>query len=67
MRPFLQWRLNSKAFIKQPLGRWNILKCEKALDKRIAMANTDHCGPCSYEEYLDYEKKKEENLKASIS
>jgi len=50
-------RLFSRTIKKTPLGRWNLIRCEKALERRIAMANTDHCGPCSYEE-LDFAKKK---------
>ena len=45
---FKYFRVESKK--KQVLGRWNLLKCDKALERRIALANTDHCGPCSYEE-----------------
>lgn len=35
----------SKQQIK-PLGRWNIEKCEKKIDKKIDFSNEDHCGPC---------------------
>ena len=29
----------------KPLGRWNLIY-DHRLQKRIDMANTDHCGPC---------------------
>jgi len=29
-----------------PLGRWNIESCHKKLNKKIDLANEDHCGPC---------------------
>ena len=50
-------RFFSRTTKKTPLGRWNLLRCEKALERRIGMANTDHCGPCGYEE-LHFAKKK---------
>ena len=31
-----------------PLGRWNITYNKKELDKKIYLANQDHCGPCGY-------------------
>ena len=39
-----------KPFPNVPLGRWNILRCDISLERRVALANTDHCGPCSSEE-----------------
>ena len=32
------------------LGRWCFLENNAALQKRIDMANIDHCGTCSFEE-----------------
>jgi len=29
-----------------PLGRWNINYCNDVINKKIDLANTDHCGPC---------------------
>lgn len=29
-----------------PLGRWNIDYCSKKMDRKIDLANEDHCGPC---------------------
>ena len=28
------------------LGRWNIEYCNKKLNRKIDLANEDHCGPC---------------------
>jgi hypothetical protein len=28
------------------LGRWNIEKCNKKIDRKIDLSNEDHCGPC---------------------
>lgn len=33
-----------------PNGRWSILESNRALQRRIDMANIDHCGPCSFDE-----------------
>jgi len=30
----------------QPLGRWKVEKCNNKLNRKIDMANEDHCGPC---------------------
>lgn len=32
----------------QVLGRWNYVDSEKALNRKIDMANVDNCGPCLY-------------------
>ena len=29
-----------------PQGRWRIEKCNVKRDKRVDLANEDHCGPC---------------------
>ncbi len=37
-------------FVKEPvvlLGRWNIVYCEKKINKKIDLSNEDHCGTCS--------------------
>ena len=52
------WPRFSRTINKTPLGRWNLIRCERALERRVALANTDHCGPCSYEE-LDFANAKE--------
>ena len=31
---------------KITLGRWGSVENKKSLDRRIDMANEDHCGPC---------------------
>ena len=28
------------------LGRWNYTKCSNELERKIYLANYDHCGPC---------------------
>ncbi len=28
------------------LGRWNYTKCNNELERKIYLANYDHCGPC---------------------
>ena len=32
---------------KIPLGRWTYVKGKKQLDKKIDLANEDHCGVCN--------------------
>ena len=52
-------------FFKQKptkLGRWSLLECNDALQKRIDMANIDHCGPCGFEQIS-----KNKNNKFSIA
>lgn len=38
----------SKLFMKDKiiLGRWNINYTKDKLDRKIYLANHDHCGPC---------------------
>ena len=40
----------NKYFIHKPpqLGRWGTVTCSDALQKRIDLANIDHCGPCGH-------------------
>ena len=41
--------LKNSFFQKQPavlLGRWNIVYCEKKINKKIDWANEDNCGVC---------------------
>jgi hypothetical protein len=38
-----------KKFTREPatqLGRWNIDTCVNKTNKKIDLANEDHCGPC---------------------
>ncbi len=28
------------------LGRWNLDYCKKKINRKIDLANEDHCGPC---------------------
>jgi len=37
-----------------PLGRWNIDNCSKRTNRKIDLANEDHCGPCG--QYIIPEK-----------
>ena len=40
------------------LGRWSLLECNDALQKRIDMANIDHCGPCGFDQIREEKNKK---------
>lgn len=35
------------------LGRWNINYCEKTINKKIDLANEDHCGTCNNMKPID--------------
>jgi hypothetical protein len=42
----------NKIFVKERtpvvlLGRWSIVYCEKTINKKIDLANQDHCGTCN--------------------
>ena len=65
--------LINQLFVKQPvvpLGRWNIVYCEKKINKKIDLSNEDHCGTCSsYDIIAPIEKKnatKNYNVKSLI-
>lgn len=30
-----------------PLGRWNIVYCEKKINQKLDLSNEDHCGSCN--------------------
>ncbi len=32
------------------LGRWALENCDKKINNKVDWSNTDHCGPCSYDE-----------------
>ena len=32
------------------LGRWGVVYTRDALEKRIDLANIDHCGPCTHKD-----------------
>lgn len=36
----------SREIEKKTLGRWNLIYDQGQLQKRIDLANEDHCGPC---------------------
>jgi hypothetical protein len=42
------------------LGRWNINYCDEQINKKIDLANEDHCGTCSQ---YDISPKIEHNTK----
>jgi hypothetical protein len=42
---FIRLLFNKKE-IKMNLGRWNIDYCNKKINRKIDLSNTDHCGPC---------------------
>ena len=29
------------------LGRWNVVYCDKKINKKIDLSNEDHCGTCN--------------------
>ena len=45
------------------LGRWNIVYCDKKINKKIDLSNEDHCGVC---DLYKYDKYKEINLNKLI-
>ena len=54
--------LFKRIFKEQPklLGRWNMTYEKNHLERKIYLANYDHCGPCGI---IDYEKKEIDNSK----
>jgi hypothetical protein len=44
--------LLTKKEIKLNLGRWNIDYCNKQINRKIDLANTDHCGPCGMDTFV---------------
>jgi exonuclease III len=42
------------------LGRWNIVYCDKQINRKIDLSNEDHCGTCNsisnYNKYKDIKK-----------
>jgi hypothetical protein len=42
----------NRVFVKEQtptvlLGRWSIVYCENKINKKIDLANEDHCGTCN--------------------
>jgi hypothetical protein len=42
----------NRVFVKEQtptvlLGRWSIVYCENKINKKIDLANEDHCGACN--------------------
>jgi hypothetical protein len=63
--------LINQLFVKKPvvlLGRWNIVYCEKKINKKIDLSNEDHCGTCSNNDMIKDNKKqiKEYDAKSLI-
>jgi len=53
-----------KILIKErpkPLGRWNIIYCNKKINNKVDLSNEDHCGPCG-----QYIISKEKNIKSEL-
>ena len=49
------------------LGRWNIDYCKEKINRKIDLANEDHCGPCGkYKIEEVFIKKNNINLKIKI-
>jgi hypothetical protein len=50
------------------LGRWNIVYCDKKINKKIDLSNEDHCGACDIYKYdiYKYDKYKDINLNKLI-
>ena len=47
MLPRLQFMLSIIKHKEQPLlGRWMMNHSKESLDRKIYLANHDHCGPC---------------------
>jgi hypothetical protein len=40
------------------LGRWNVVYCEKKINKKLDLANEDHCGSCN--QYNQNQEKEEQ-------
>ena len=52
-----------------PLGRWNIVYCEKKINTKLDLSNEDHCGSCNQYTYMknNKENNKENKKKINIS
>lgn len=59
------------------LGRWNVIYCEKTINKKIDLSNEDHCGICNqydyknnsiinYNNYHNYDNKNYYNINKCI-
>jgi hypothetical protein len=38
--------VSKEKHIPKSLGRWNLDYCNKKINRKIDLANEDHCGPC---------------------
>ena len=48
-----------------PLGRGNIVYCEKKINQKLDLSNEDHCGSCN--QYNNYIKNNKKEKKFKIS
>ena len=44
------------------LGRWNIVYCEKKINKKIDLSNEDHCGVCDIYKYKQHKEIKVDKI-----
>ncbi len=44
------------------LGRWNLTYQKEHIDRKIYLANYDHCGPCGDIEPIKKKDKEKENI-----
>jgi hypothetical protein len=46
------------------LGRWNVVYCEKKINKKIDLSNEDHCGSCNqYNQKEEEQQRKKKKIK----
>lgn len=48
------------------LGRWNRLSCNTQIERRVQLANEDHCGTCEIEEVIKKTNSKIKNTRKNI-
>jgi len=57
---------NLFALKNQPvlLGRWNVVYCEKQINKKLDLSNEDHCGSCNqYNQKEEEQQRKKKKIK----
>lgn len=47
---------------KKILGRWSSPRDFRELEKKVYLANHDHCGPCGYQNPQYYEKEEKDKI-----
>jgi macrodomain Ter protein organizer (MatP/YcbG family) len=46
------------------LGRWNVVYCEKKINKKLDLSNEDHCGSCNqYNNKEEEQQRKKKKIK----